>query len=223
MIPTFKLSAVIFDMDGLMLDTERVARKAWDLAMAERGYIIPEETHLQVLGRNTQGTRAVFCQALGDDLPFDDLYQRKQYFVNEIIEKNGIALMPGLLELLDMLAQKAVPKAVGSSTARKMVLKKLAIAGLAERFSVIVCGDDVQHGKPAPDIFLAAAHQLNVDPAGCIVLEDSESGIQAAHAAGMIPVMIPDLKQPAEEIRKIAYRIFPSLHQVNEFLRGQND
>jgi HAD superfamily hydrolase (TIGR01509 family) len=207
-------------MDGLMLDTERVARKAWDLAMAERGYTIPEETHLQVLGRNTQGTRAVFCQALGDELPFDELYQRKQYFVNEIIVKDGIAIMPGLLELLDTLTQKALPKAVGSSTARKMVLKKLALAGLADRFNVIVCGDDVQHGKPAPDIFLAAASQLNVNPAECIVLEDSESGIQAAHAAGMIPIMIPDLKQPAEEIKKITYRIFPSLHQVNDLLKG---
>jgi HAD superfamily hydrolase (TIGR01509 family) len=219
MTPTFKLSAVIFDMDGLMLDTERISIRAWDLAMAERGYSIPPETYLQVLGRNIQGTRSVFCQALGDELPFDEIYRRKQYFVDEIIAQDGIALKPGLLELLDTLTQKSLPKAVGSSTARPTVWKKLTLTGIANRFDVIVCGDEVQHGKPAPDIFLAAAAQLAVAPAGCLVLEDSENGIQAAHAAGMIPVMIPDLKQPAEEIRQIAYRVFPSLHRVDELVR----
>jgi HAD superfamily hydrolase (TIGR01509 family) len=211
---TFKLCAVIFDMDGLMFDTERVSRDAWRKAMAEWRYEVSDALYLMVIGRTIEDAKAIFCQELGDNLPIDEIYQRKQYYMDEIISHSGVPVKPGLLELLDNLTQQSLLKAVASSTDRKTVMQKLELANLTDRFNVIVCGDEVQRGKPAPDIFLLASKKLNVAPNLCAVLEDSDSGVKAAYAAGMLPIMIPDLKPPSEEIAKIAYSILPSLHEV---------
>lgn len=188
-----KISTVIFDMDGLMLDTERVSRDAWRLAMAERDYQISDDLYLQVIGRNIQDAKTIFCNALGKNIPIDDIYKRKQFYADEIINKNGVPIKPGLVKLLDDLSEANLHLAVASSTERRIVEHKLKLANLLDKFDVVVCGDDVENGKPAPDIFLGAANRLNIAPNECIVIEDSESGIKAAHAAKMLPIMIPEL------------------------------
>ncbi|MBI4596543.1 MAG: HAD family phosphatase [Candidatus Tectomicrobia bacterium] len=211
-------SAVIFDMDGLMLDTERLARRAWEQAMAEWGYVIPETLYLKVVGQTTRSTQKIFQESFGPDLPIEAITERSHYLETAMAQK-GIPIKPGLLELLDQLEQWEIHKAVGSSSSRRFVLHKLTQVGLAHRFEVIVGGDEVLHGKPEPDIFLAVAHRLQVPAETCIVLEDSEAGVKAAYTAGMVPLMVPDLKPPTSEIRQLANRIFPSLHEVRGFLR----
>jgi HAD superfamily hydrolase (TIGR01509 family) len=216
----FKLSAVIFDMDGLMLDTETLARDAWRQALAEVGYALSDELYLQLLGRTIEDTQAILRQALGADLPIESLARRKGMLVRQHIDQHGLRLKTGLAELLDWLKTHAIAHAVASSAKRPDVLFKLSHAGFGSWFDTVVTGDQVSAGKPAPDIFLAAARQLQVPAAECAVLEDSDAGIRAAHAAGMLPLMVPDLKPPSQESLALAHQIFPSLHEAKNFLEA---
>ncbi len=211
---TSSIRAVLFDMDGLMLDTERIAQRAWQRAGAQRGYDFPSDVYLQAVGRTKADTAVVFKQAYGDDFPFQELYARKQAFYYEMLESEPIPIKAGLIDLLDRIDELGLSKAVATSTARPSALKKLTLTGLIERFTTIVGGDEVVNGKPAPDIFLTAAQRLGIAPAHCLVLEDSEAGIRAAHAAGMTPVMVPDLKQPSDDVRGLAHMVAHSLTDV---------
>lgn len=216
----FRLGAVLFDMDGLMIDSERISQQAWERALAEQGYTLTPEAYYSVIGLTVPRALETFGKLFGPSAPLTDIYQRKQEYAETMMTRDGIGVQPGLLELLDCLDGQRLPRAVASSTARLMLDRKLAMTGLAQRFAITVAGDEVKHGKPAPDIFLAAAERLGVSPAQCVVLEDSDSGIKAAHAAGMLAVMVPDLKPPSEESRQLAYRVFGSLHEAKGFLKG---
>lgn len=214
--PTIK--AVIFDMDGLMLDTERIAQQMWQQTGRENGFEIDDELYLGAIGRTAKDTSMIFREKFGEDFPFESMYERKQALLHEAITNDAIPVKTGLYELLDLLEERKIPKAVATSTARKTAVVKLSKTALIDRFPVIVCGDEVENGKPAPDIFLKAAAGLGIVPAHCLVLEDSESGIKAAHAGGMIPVNVPDMKQPSDEVRQIAYRVIDSLYDVRSLL-----
>lgn len=197
-----------------MIDTERMAQRAWQRAGAEFSFTLPDELYLQAVGRTAKATEALFRAGLGADFPFEAVYARKQHYLYTAIEEEGIPTKPGLAELLDLVDQQGIAKAVATSTARALAIKKLTAARLRHRFDTMVCGDEVAQGKPAPDIFLAAAAELGVAPAHCLVLEDSSAGIQAAHAAGMRAVWVPDLIQPSPAITPLAFCVLGDLHQV---------
>ncbi|MCW5852466.1 MAG: HAD family phosphatase [Anaerolineae bacterium] len=207
------LGAVIFDMDGLLLDTERLARQAWQQALADWGYSLPDALFLAVVGRTARSTAEVFRQGFGPDLPLDQVIRRKDEYLDALYAQ-AIPVQPGVFELLACLDEWGVPKAVASSTVRARVLFKLGRTGLLDRFPVVVGGDEVAHGKPAPDVFLTAAQRLDVAAAACLVLEDSDAGVTAAVAAGMRVIMVPDIKPPAPESAARAYRVVASLHHV---------
>jgi HAD superfamily hydrolase (TIGR01509 family) len=216
-----KFSAVIFDMDGLMFDTERISQRAWVRASADYGYNYPEQVYQGVIGRARQDVEHFTMQAFGTDFPFQSVYRAKQRYMQEALERDGIPLKPGLIPLLDLLKAHSIPVAVASSSPRAAVLRNLELAGLElERFAALAGGDEVPHGKPAPDIFLEVARRLDQPPQGCLVLEDSNAGIKAAHTANMHAVMIPDLKPPTDETRILAYRVVDSLVQVPSLLDG---
>lgn len=216
--PQVPITAILFDMDGLMIDTERMAQRAWQRAGAEFGFTLPDALYLQAVGRTAKATEALFRAGLGTDFPFEAVYARKQHYLYTAIEEEGIPTKTGLSELLALVERQGIAKAVATSTARVLALKKLTAANLLHHFDTMVCGDEVAQGKPAPDIFLAAAAKLSVAPAHCLVLEDSSAGIQAAHAAGMRAIWVPDLIQPSPEITPLAYRVFGDLHQVGQLL-----
>lgn len=207
------LGAVVFDMDGLLLDTERLAWQAWRQALADWGYPLPDDLFLSVVGRTARSTAEVFRQAFGPDLPLDAVVRRKDEYLDALYAQ-PIPVQPGVLELLACLDEWGLPRAVASSTVRARVLFKLARTGLLDRFPVVVGGDEVPHGKPAPDLFLAASERLAIAAAACLVLEDSDAGVAAATAAGMRVVMVPDVKPPAPESAARAYRVVASLHDV---------
>jgi HAD superfamily hydrolase (TIGR01509 family) len=216
--PTCKPAAVIFDMDGLMLDTERLARVAWNRAMADWGQVIPDHVYVQLIGRTVRDVETILGEEMVLKAPFKEVLERKTRYLEEETAREGIPLKPGLIELLDAVDRLRLAKAVASSTFRQAVLWKLSLAGLVNRFEVIVCGDDIRNGKPAPDIFLIAAERLQVPAERCIVLEDSEPGIQAAHRAGMIGLLVPEQGLPSTAMAGIAQGVYPSLVEVKEFL-----
>lgn len=213
-----QIDAVLFDMDGLMLDTEPISRAAWQRAFAEMGFTLDEATFLSVVGRAQADLQRIFCTAMGPGLDFERAHLLRQRYFQEHVAARGIPVKPGLRALLDWLDAREMAKAVASSTTRAEVLARLALTGLQGRFEEIVGGDEIKRGKPAPDIFLLAAERLGVNPERCLVLEDSENGIRAAHAAGMFPVMVPDLKPPTPEIRALTYRVLTSLTEAPALL-----
>ncbi len=210
--------AVIFDMDGLMFDTERIAIQAWRKAGTAYGYDIPESLIMDSIGRNARDTRFLFEKALGKDFDFQQVRKLRIHYAEEHIKQHGVPLKGGLLEVLDVLTTSSVLRAVATSTERARAETLLTAANVLEKFDVVICGDDVRKGKPAPDIFLLAARRLQTFPEQCMVLEDSESGIRAAVDAHMIPILIPDIKPPSEETLNLVYKVFPDLYGVALYL-----
>lgn len=210
--------AIIFDMDGLMFDTEKLAFDAWKQAVKHFSCELDEGTFYSLVGKAIPVIESSLAEALGASFDLKTARKLKQKYFEENILNMGIPLKPGLLELLDYLEQKDISKAVASSTDKNSVIQRLSIAEVLERFDTIVGGDEIQNGKPSPDIFLETANLLGVPPEKCIVLEDSDVGIKAAVAAGMYAIMIPDKKEPDFEAGKIANKIFSSLHDVIQFL-----
>ena len=216
MTPLPNFLAVIFDMDGLLLDTERIAYKAWMQAAKEWGIELPDALYFQVIGRNLTDTERIFKAHFGDSFPFHDVRQLRLNVGEALIAQHGLATRPGAVELLVMLNTYKVPKAVATSTAREEAWRRLRIAELSQHFEILCGGDEVERGKPAPDLFLLAAQRMGIQASACLVLEDSEYGVQAAREAGMTPLLVPDVKPPSDHGRSIAHDVFTSLHEVRQ-------
>lgn len=210
--------AVVFDMDGLMLDTERLALRCWSIAIERLGLEFDAALMPAMIGRNSRDSRALVLSRHGDDYPIDRLMQASQETYDAIVQRDGVAVKPGLVALLDWLEAKRIPRVVATSTRRARAEAKLAQAGLLARFAALVGGDEVERGKPAPDIFLAAAARVGVAPAECIVLEDSEPGVRGALSAGMTPIMVPDVLAPSAELLAREPLVLPSLAAVHSHL-----
>ena len=202
-----------------MFDTESLYARGMAQAGAEFGYDIHHGIYLGTIGLPEVGWKTHLRNTFGPDFPLDEIAHRTLENVQAELDRSGLPIKPGLLELLDQLDAWGVPYAIASSSKRKTIQRNLGLAHLLVRFPIVVGGEEVQHGKPAPDIFLEAARRLNAAPAECLVLEDSEAGIRGAHAAGMVAVMIPDLKPPSEEMRRLARTVLPTLHGVNTWLK----
>ena len=212
--------AVIFDMDGLMLDTEGPALRAWESAARGLGREFDLELCRQMIGRNFGDCVALSRARHGTDYPVDALTSAWAADYDAIVAAEGISLKPGLEDILNLLDERGVAAAVATSTRRERARAKLDRVGLLHRFAALVGGDDVARGKPAPDIFLAAAERIGVAAGDCIVLEDSEPGIIAAAAAGMTPVMVPDLHPPSAELLLLEPLVLASLSAVAAHLRA---
>ncbi len=207
-------AAVIFDMDGLMLETEIIYYRAWKDAATELGYEIDDALFHDMVGVRTEECDRILLARMRNDFPMDQFRLRREERWHELAETEGIALKPGLRELLDLLDARGIPKAVATSSTRPEAEHSLTVTGLRTRFPVVISGDQVAHSKPAPDIFLAAAAALDVDPAHCVAFEDSSAGAIAASSAGMRTYIVPDLMQPSADARASATAVLPSLQQA---------
>lgn len=219
-IDGFAIQAVAFDMDGLMFDTERLANELWIVAGAERGWTLSLELLTSLAGQPESSDRRVLREAYGDSFPYDALRARRIALEADYFQDHEVPLKPGLLELLDFLQARKIPIGLATSTARYRVLPLLGKAGILGRFASILCGDEVEHVKPDPEIYRKTAERLRVAPGNLLVLEDSRAGIAAACAAGAIPVMVPDLLAPDETTLSRAARVFGSLGEAREWLAG---
>ena len=192
--------AVVFDMDGLLIDSEPTYQLTWKESCAAFGYTLSDEVNRSMLGLNNDDSEAVLFQTFGQDFPIEPF--RKTWAARwwQIAREQGIAVKEGALDLIDTLATAAVPMAIATSSEREKVEFCLPQAGITFDFQTIVCGPEVARGKPAPDIYQAAAQQLQQHPHACVALEDSNNGMRAAKSAGMYAIMVPDLKQAEADV-----------------------
>ena len=212
-------AAMIFDMDGLMLDTEPLAARAWTDAAGTIGVPFDEAIKPLLVGRNFADCERLIGEHHGHDYPVCDLMRSWHAAYDAIVAREGISKKDGLAELLDWLDRQRIPKAVATSTRRSRAEAKLHHTGLRDRFDILVGGDDVARGKPSPDIFLEASARLGVPAVQCVVLEDSEPGMRAALAAGMFAIMVPDLQPPSAALLDCDVLVLPSLFDVLELLQ----
>lgn len=208
---TTKLAAVILDMDGLMLETESIYKLAWQSAATELGFDLDDDYYLTLVGQTNPACEAAVVNRFGDHFPMNDFRDRWSRLWRTIVETSGIPTKPGLTELLTFLRESQIPTAVATSSDRDYTGLSLRAAKLESWFHIVITGDQVVNGKPAPDIYIEAARRLGVAAVNCVALEDSDAGVLSASAAGMITVMVPDLKAPSPQARDAAYCVVASL------------
>lgn len=204
--------AVIFDMDGLLLDSEPLYRVTWQTAAAELGFPIDDVFFRRFVGRGNDEAERILIERFGEALPLEEFRIRWRRDFDERLARAPLARKIGAVELLDRLDARGIPLALATSSPRAMALQ--CLGDLVTRFVAFAFGDDVKRTKPAPDLFLLAAARLGFEPADCLVLEDSEPGVRAARAAGMDVILVPDLIEPSPKIASMAMRVCKSLHDV---------
>ena len=216
------IKAVIFDVDGTLLDTERIYMKAWKEAAAEAGFVMPDSVLQKTRAVNTKDAARIFEEEIGNGFSYQAVRPIRVRIAEEIIRRESPILKPGVLELLAFLEEKGIRLAVASSTNQQGTREHLAESRILDRFEVVVGGDMVTNGKPHPDIFLKAAETLGTAPEACIVVEDSPAGIRAAHAAGMKAVLVPDQAAITQEIIDMSDVVLNSLLEMPAYLQTLN-
>ena len=208
--------AVIFDMDGLLVDTEAPVRDALIAAAAAIGRELPHPVFMSMVGTTSAHSDRVLVEHFGEGFELEP-YQAEVRRLLELVFDVGVPLKPGAIELLALLDEIGLPKALVTSSSRRAVDRHLP-AEIVARFSTLITSESVEHGKPHPEPYLKAAAALGIAPEDCLALEDSHNGIRSAHAAGMMAVMAPDLFEATDEMREKTIAIVQSLHEVRAAL-----
>ena len=219
MTARWNVGAVLLDMDGTLLDTEKVYFDSLIAALHSCGYSdgVMALCHAMV-GLPGPECEAMLIERYGDDLPLADI--NRAFVANrDELFRAGLPLKRGAVELLDALAAAECPMAIVTSSSRRSADAHLTLAGIRSRFDMILTRDDVRRGKPSPDLYLLAAERLGLTPQACVAVEDSNHGVTAAHAAGAITIMVPDMAPPTEESRARCAAVLSDLNAVVEMLR----
>ena len=212
------IKAIIFDMDGLMIDSERVTFECYQERLKDMNLTMDEEFYKTLLGKPIKGIYQRFYDVYGNDFPIQNVIQDVHQLMAERFETEGVPVKKGLVELLHYLKDNNYKTIVATSSNRDRVDKILAQAKITEFFDDSICGDEVTKGKPNPEVFLKSCQKLGVNVDEAIVLEDSEAGIQAAYSGNIDVICIPDMKYPEQEFEKMTTKILDSLDQVIDFL-----
>ena len=215
-----KIELVIFDMDGLILDTEKLYLEFGLEVFRDFGHNITEEIILGTVGMNDESTKAYYTEHLEKPVNFEEVFQAIDKKLLSASINKEIEIKNGFFELADYLEKNNIRKVVATSSKREKAEYMLKNAGILHRFDFLVCGDEVKRGKPDPEIFLKAAERIKANVKNTMVLEDSYNGLKAAKSADMIPVMIPDLLKANEEITKLIYKETKDLEGVVKILES---
>ena len=214
------IDAVIFDMDGVIYDTEAFYLKHWIQVFSEYGYEMTKAIYINAMGRGRKKVKEYFKSVFGEDLPIEEMYVKKDKLLFDAIRNKEVPLKPGALEFLSYLKNNNIKTALATSAKRKRLDIQLEDSPIVQYFDAIVCGDDVVNSKPDPEIFLKAAKKIGAKIEKCIVIEDSEAGIKAAHDGKMTAFHVEDLKEADDSIKENANMLFKNLKEIQDYLEG---
>lgn len=213
-----KVDLVIFDMDGTLINSEVIARDAFILTGKEFGVPVTEESFKEYIGLSAKSVKEKLLKEYGDVDKVETFLYAKDLTMKYMIREHGIELKPGVIELLDYLKEKGYKMAVGTSTKHNEAVEKLRLTNILDYFSVVVGGDEVNEGKPSPDIYLKVAELNKTTPSNCLVFEDSKQGVAAGVDAGMKVILVPDMLTPTEKMIKSSFRVYETIDQAKELL-----
>lgn len=213
------VEGIVFDMDGLLFDSERVVQRSWNIVGERMGFPEMGNHIYHTIGLNVDGRQAYFEKAIGPDFPMESFSQQTREVFHAIADREGVPLKPGAKELLIYAKTKGYKLAVASSSRRKHGMRLLSEEGIDVFFDEMIFGDMVTVAKPDPEIYLTACEQIQVKTYRAIALEDAPNGVKAAYRAHMIPVMVPDLVMPDCQVRQMCYRVYKDLFEVIQLLK----
>ena len=216
------VKAVIFDMDGLLLDTEKLLVKFWVQAANEAGFPMTREHALNIRSLHRRFAIPYLQGLFGENFDYVKIRSRRMELMNDYLSQNNLELKSGAVELLTYLNERKIPAAVATATDYQRTEEYLSKVGIFDYFDKIVCATMVEYGKPKPDIYLYAAKELGLAPEECIALEDSPNGVKSAASAGCITIMVPDLTQPDAELLPLIYEKADSLKDVSGIIERIN-
>lgn len=215
------MKAVVFDMDGVLFDTERLCMEAWSIVAKKMGISGMDVIAGQCIGLNSQDTKELVLAHYGQNFDYELFRGRVSEWVHGEIGKKGLPVKMGVKKILPYLQQTGYRIGLASSSSYASVVSHLKEAEVIDYFQVIITGDMIEHSKPRPDIYLLACKKLGVKPELAYAIEDSPNGIRAAHSAGMKPIMVPDLVEPDSEMKELAILICENLHEVIKYINQQ--
>ena len=209
-----KFKAFVFDMDGLIFDSERIVQRSWNISGQMLGVGNVGEHIYYTLGLNRASRKKYYEENIKKDFPFDEFaaLTRKTFF--EIVDSEGLPVKDGVKEILDFAKENGIKVALATSSSRDYAMKCLRDAGIDIYFDGIVCGDMVSHSKPDPEIYLRACELVGVDPKDAVAFEDAPAGVESAYNAGMKVIMVPDLVQPTEKVESMLWKKWETLSDV---------
>ena len=215
--------AIIFDMDGLLIDSEKLCLSSFNDSCRDFGFVVDLSVYYSTIGANEERARDILSGCMASDVSFSDFMIRWETKYEEKVSDGELVLKNGVTILLNLLDELGIPSAVATSSSYLKAIAKLEKMGILGSFGAVVGGDQVERSKPHPDIYIYAARALGVDPEKCLALEDSDNGVRSALAAGMRVIQVPDLVGPSKETRKLGHMICPSLADVVRYVSSCYD
>ncbi len=210
--------AFIFDLDGTLIDTEKLYRKYWPMALADYGYELSDERALMLRSLGRPFAPRQFKDWYGEDFDYNLIRQRRKEYVEGHIEKYGIDLRPGVKEILTYLRDKNITVAIATATDPERTAKYLEMTGISEFFTDIICATMVEHGKPAPDIYKFACEKLNKKPSECFAVEDAPNGVKSAYSAGLKVIFIPDQAPSDDSFKSMIFAEFDNINKIKSLI-----
>lgn len=212
-----RITAVVFDMDGVLFDTEKLTMDVWKKIAQRHGLEGIEEMYLLTIGRTTEQTKQLLAETY-PGINENELYEESRELMRRTIAEQGLPIKDYSRDILDALKNKGMPLALASSTKYSTVCKQLGMAGYRDYFDVVIGGDMLDRSKPAPDIYLKACEELSVSPENAAAIEDSFNGVRSASSAGLYTIMVPDLVEPDKEILGLIHKKCSDLNEAKDHL-----